>query len=130
MIRSLFIGFLILSALTSKGAEAQIVTSTNITPAMLRDIISAASACSEKSAVTSCDNGRVSCYNSLESGKSYLLSFNHNRSEVFIVTTPTDGDSCLKQCCGITDCGAVCTHNGMYSCMSGLSPPNKYTMSV
>ena len=130
MIRSLFIGFLILSALTSKGAEAQIVTSTNITPAMLRDIISAASACAEKSDVTSCDNGYASCYNSSEAGKLYLLSFNHNRSEVFIVTTPTDINSCLMQCCDIPDCGAFCTNNGMNSCMSGLSPPDKYTMPV
>jgi len=49
LIRSLFIGFLILSALTSKGTGVQIVNNFNIAPGMLPDIINAAaSACAEK----------------------------------------------------------------------------------
>lgn len=56
MIRSLLVGFLILSALTTKGAGFQIVNNLNITPEMLPDIINAAvSSCAEISGVPSAD---------------------------------------------------------------------------
>jgi len=60
LIRSLFIGFLILSALTAKGAGFQIVNNLNITPDMLPDLINAAvSACAEISGASSLNRDTI-----------------------------------------------------------------------
>lgn len=123
MIRNIFIGFLILSALTTKGAEAQIAASTNITAVALRDLISAASACAEKSAVPSFESGRISSCSSFESVNSHILSLNNNNNEVFIVTPPSDCNACPVRSDAVEDCGSCGTDKGMYCCRSGLSPP-------
>ena len=123
MIRSIFIGFLILSTLTTKGAEAQIAASTNISAVALRDLISAASACAEKAGGTSCESSRIINCSSFESINSHILSLNNNSNEVFIVALPSDGNLFLARGEGIQDFAALPTDKGMYCCKSGLSPP-------
>ncbi len=148
MIRSIFIGFLILSALTTKGAEAQIAASTRISAAALKELISAVSACAGKAASPSCesihnedtlsdnsssesirsdsilsDSRRIINCSSFESINSHILSFNNNNREVFIIAIPSDGTLCLLRGEGIQDLAAQPADKGIYCCRSGLSPP-------
>ncbi len=123
MIRSIFIGFLILSTLTAKGAGIQIAASTSGTASALRDLISAASSHAERAVGSSCESGRISSCNSFKSVNSQLLPLDNGNSEVYFVTPPQDGDTCLMYFGGIYECRASRTDKGAYCCRSGLSPP-------
>ncbi|NLK87741.1 MAG: hypothetical protein GX279_09655 [Clostridiaceae bacterium] len=123
MIRSIFIGFLILSTLTAKGAGIQAAASTSGTASALKELIGAASAHAQKNAGPSCESSRISSCNGFKSVNSHLLPLNTGSSEVYITTPPLDADTCLMGFDGIYDCGVSRIDEGMYSCRSGLSPP-------
>jgi hypothetical protein len=123
LIRSIFIGFLILSTLTAKGAGTQIAAGTCGSVSALKELISAASACAEKTAGSSCESSRISGCDSFKSVNSHLLTANNGSSDEYIIVPPLDSDTCLICYDGIYDCGTSPVDKGMYCCRSGLSPP-------
>lgn len=126
MIRSFFIGFLILSTLTAKGAGVQIAASACGSVSALRDIISAVSPHADKTAGTSGESSRFSSCNRFNSLNSHLLTLSDGSSDDYIVVPSLDGDTCLIRFEGICDSAASSTDEGMYCCSSGLSPPSRH----
>jgi hypothetical protein len=125
LIRSIFIGFLILTTLTANDAGVQIAAGTSGTAAALRDIINAASAYAEKTAGTSGEGSLISSCKGLKSVNSHLLSLNDG-SEVYTAVSSSEGDIGLVCFGGIYECGSSRVDKGMYCCRSGLSPPYGY----
>ncbi len=131
MIRSLFIGFLILSALTTRGAEAQIVVTRNISTVVLKDLFGTISSCAENAAGSSSEYCRISGIDSLKTLKANLSSINSNSSnEVFIMTAPSDGNICLMRSFDTLESISFRINWRMHGCTSGLSPPILYDMSI
>lgn len=125
MLRSLLIGFLILSALTSKGAGAQIIyEDLNISADMLLGFFNSVSVQSGKTAELSESRTDRSSYT--------YTSFNNQLKTIVIrlrqicpIAVP--GHYCLEE--HLSDAGSV-SHKTVltasqqaYYCVSGLSPP-------
>lgn len=132
MIRSLFIGFLILSALTTKGAGFQIVSNLNITPDTLPNIIgAAASACAERSSGSSSAGDRYIrrnySFGTHRKGcgviRKSLLSLENELNDLAALTGSAPVCDDLRQC-GSSEHyiqAQMCT--GEFCRTSGLSPP-------
>lgn len=126
MFRSLLISFLILSALTSKGAEAQIVkTNLNISADMLLELFNSVPAQTARNAgLTNAQADRALIAYTLSTGRAVLpLRAISPKSNAFIWYDPIDKFIFRTVPSEIRPSLISYCRNGVLSRVSGLSPP-------
>ena len=130
MLRSLLIGFLILSALTSKGAGAQIVKDDlNISADMLLEFFNSVSVQSSKAAELSAANTVRSPYAYTSFNKDQIKPLISKLRQIGPITIPGQNNQM-----DYVPVGAMVFHKAVlptsqqvYYCVSGLSPPTAKT---
>jgi len=126
LFRSLLIGFLILSALTSKGAGAQIIsTNLNISADMLLELFNSVSAQTARNAELSnvqADRALITC--ALSNGKT-VLPFRtiSPKNNAFTWYDPVDKSIYRAVYSEIRPGQILYCRSGVFSHVSGLSPP-------
>lgn len=126
MFRSLFIGFLILSALTSKGVGIQIDQNTNIPAGNLLDIYNAAVAFAERqSGLSDTKRDGTLAGNSDRAVFSIeqLMRSAGNDSQLAGVLSDINGSSRNEQCKNARELIQPSCTGRIYSCGSDPSPP-------
>jgi hypothetical protein len=126
LLRSLLIGLLIFSALTTKGAEAQIVNANlNISADMLLELFNSVTAQTARNAeLSSAPADRVLLAYALSNGKA-VLPFRaiSSKNNVFTWYDPID-KSIFKTAFGkLCSAQTAYCRSGAFSHVSGLSPP-------
>lgn len=128
MFRSLFIGFLILSALTSKGVGVQInQNNTNISADMLLELFNAAAAYADKQAELSVakPDGAFLSNTSGSMGAIEELLRPMRQGSPFVWVEPDDKNSSTYAQFSKTDLQQKQFSTGdVYSCGSDISPPH------
>ncbi len=126
MLRSLLIGFLILSALTSKGAEAQIVNANlNISADMLLELFNSVTAQTARNAeLSSAPADRALLAFTLSNGKA-VVPFRaiSSKNNVFAWYDPIDKSIFRTVFSKIFSAQILYFRSGVFSHVSGLSPP-------
>lgn len=126
MLRSLLIGFLILSALASKGAEAQIIKNySNIPAEMLLELFNAVTAQSDKTAEFSSTDVKEAFFSYARIGGKTIESIsgktkNSNQFNWFEQNFQT---SCHLHYTALGSHSRTMICKEAFLCVSGLSPP-------
>jgi len=126
LLRSLLIGFLILSALTSKGAGAQIVKSDlSISADMLLEFFNSVSVQGSKAAGLSTARADRSSYACTSFNSSQLKTLVTRLEQIGPVAIQGHHDHAkhLPECGMVSRRPALLASRQAYCCVSGLSPP-------
>ncbi len=126
MLRSLLIGFLIFSALTSKGAEAQIVNvNLNISADMLLELFNSVTSQTARNAeLSSAPADRALLSYALSNGKAILpLRAISSKNNLFTWYDPIDKSIFRTAFSKLCSAQIAYCRSGVFSHVSGLSPP-------